>query len=151
MVALMVASIVAWVRSGSIVVLTANWALLPSNGAEIFRQLFFGICLAFLGVTGFETAPTYIEHVPPESYATTLSICIFTAVSLNAPLMLLIYGLLPQEQIINGGNVLSALAEVVAGKWLRYIVVVDCVLVVGGGGVLAGLVAICGMLQKLAK
>jgi len=39
----------------------------------------------------------------------------------------------------------------VAGKWLRYIVVADCVMVVGGGGVLAGFVVMCSLLQTLAQ
>jgi len=65
--------------------------------------------------------------------------------------MLLVYAILPQEAILGEANVLSLLAESVAGKWLRILVVVDCVLVVGGGGGLAGLVGVCSLLERLAQ
>lgn len=95
--------------------------------------------------------PTYIEHIRLGSFKTTINTCLYTVLSLNAPLMLCVYAILPSDTILNGGNVLSHLAEAVAGRWLRIIVVVDCVLVLGGGGVLAGLVSMCAMIQKLAK
>lgn len=100
---------------------------------------------------GFEMTPTYIQHIRPESYDTTVTTGIITVTVLNAPLMLMVYALLPSDTILSGGNVLSLLAEKVAGKWLRYLVIIDCVLVVGGGCVLAGLIGITGMLQMLAR
>lgn len=102
-------------------------------------------------VVGIETMPTYIEDIRPGSFKTTVNTCLYTVLSLNAPLMLCVYAILPSDTILNGGNVLSHLADAVAGRWLRIIVVVDCVLVLGGGGVLAGLVSMCSMIQKLAK
>lgn len=78
-------------------------------------------------------------------------ITIITVTALNAPLMLSVYAVLPHDTIISGGNVLSLLADAVGGRWLRIIVVVDCVLVVGGGGVLAGLVAMSSLLERLAR
>lgn len=164
---LMLASIVAWARQGSDI-LAANWDLRPHGSKETVKAIFFGTCIAFLGVTGnpfpllfcnmltssapgFEMTPTYIQHIRPESYDTTVTTGIITVTVLNAPLMLMVYALLPSDTILSGGNVLSLLAEKVAGKWLRYLVIIDCVLVVGGGCVLAGLIGITGMLQMLAR
>ncbi|KAG8968124.1 hypothetical protein FRC03_008477 [Tulasnella sp. 419] len=76
---------------------------------------------------------------------------LYTALVLNAPLMLLVYAILPSETILGGANVLSVLAETVAGKWLRILVVVDCMLVVGGGGVLAGLIGVSALIERLAR
>ncbi|KAG9036441.1 hypothetical protein FS837_001686 [Tulasnella sp. UAMH 9824] len=150
MAILMIASVIAWARHGSHT-LRENWELRPRNGTEVAKAIFYGTCLAFLGVTGFETIPTYIENIKPSSYPRTLDVCIYTVLTLNAPLMLLVYALLPTSDILSGGNILSLLAEQVAGKWLRILVVVDCMLVIGGGGVLLGMVAMSSMLQRLAK
>ncbi|KAG8857674.1 hypothetical protein FRB96_005692 [Tulasnella sp. 330] len=149
MAILMVASIVTWARNGS-GVLVANWQAYHSSSPDIGRSLFYGVCIAFLGVTGFETTPTYIESIRPDAYPATLIITIITATVLNAPLMLFVYAVLPHDMITSGGNVLSLLAEAVGGRWLRIIVVIDCVCVVGGGGVLAGLVSMCSLLERLA-
>ncbi|KAG8954830.1 hypothetical protein FRC00_005658 [Tulasnella sp. 408] len=150
MAILMIASVIAWARHGPHT-LRENWELRPHNGTEVAKAIFYGTCLAFLGVTGFETIPTYIENIKPSSYPRTLDVCIYTVLTLNAPLMLLVYALLPTSDILSGGNILSLLAERVAGKWLRILVVVDCMLVIGGGGVLLGMVAMSSMLQRLAK
>ncbi|KAG8924000.1 hypothetical protein FRC00_005620 [Tulasnella sp. 408] len=112
MAILMIASVIAWGRHGSHT-LRENWELRPHNGTEVAKAIFYGTCLAFLGVT--------------------------------------VYALLPTSDILSGGNILSLLAERVAGKWLRILVVVDCMLVIGGGGVLLGMVAMSSMLQRLAK
>ncbi|KAG9006649.1 hypothetical protein FRB90_009798 [Tulasnella sp. 427] len=150
MTILMVAAAVTWARHGS-ETLKANWELRPQGSSAVAKSIFYGICIAFLGVTGFETLPTYIENIKPASYPVTLDICIYTVISLNAPLMLLVYAILPTSDILSGGNILSLLAERVAGKWLRTLVVVDCMLVIGGGGVLLGMIAMSSMLQQLAR
>ncbi|KAG8922084.1 hypothetical protein FRC02_012152 [Tulasnella sp. 418] len=150
MLILMVASVVAWAKTGSHV-LASNWALRPQGAAEVARSIFNGICISFLGVTGFETTPSYIENIKPSAYPAVLRNMLYTALVLNAPLMLLVYAILPSETILGGANVLSVLAETVAGKWLRILVVVDCMLVVGGGGVLAGLIGVSALIERLAR
>ena len=95
--------------------------------------------------------PTYLEDIRPEAYNRVITSCIYTVTTLNAPLMLFVYALLPSDEILSGGNVLSLLAEKVAGKWLRYIVIIDCALVVGGGCIMAGMIGMVGTLQMLAR
>lgn len=55
MAALMIASVVTWARNGS-GVLVANWQAYSSSSPDIGRSLFYGICIAFLGVTGKVTS-----------------------------------------------------------------------------------------------
>ena len=64
--------------------------------------------------------------------------------------MLFVYALLPEKTILHGTNILSILAETVAGRWLRVIVVVDCVLVLAGS-VIGGICSACSLLERLAK
>jgi amino acid transporter len=74
---------------------------------------------------------------------------LWSAMILNVPLMLFSYAHLLSEVILSGANVLPLLAEKVAGKWLRILLVIDASLVLAGG-VLAGLFTACGF-QTLAQ
>ncbi len=64
--------------------------------------------------------------------------------------MLFVYALLPNEVIQNGSNILSTLSDKVLGRWFRIILVVDGMLVLGGG-ILTGLFTTCGLVDRLAK
>ena len=114
------------------------------------RAIFNGVCIGFLGVTGFECTPAYIEVIRPKDYDRVVRNLLWSAMILNVPLMLFVYVHLPNEDILSGANVLSLLAEKVAGKWLRILLVVDASLVLAGG-VLTGLFTACGLLQTLAQ
>ena len=53
MATLAVASIVHWAaKDPDSTILKQNWALRPRSVGETARALFYGICVAFLGVTG---------------------------------------------------------------------------------------------------
>lgn len=99
---------------------------------------------------GFETAPTYIEVIDPNAYGPLLRNLLFCSLFLNAPLMLMVYAVLPEQTINAGINILSILAEIVAGRWLRILIVVDAVLVLAGG-VIGGICSVCALLDRLAK
>ena len=64
--------------------------------------------------------------------------------------MLLLFANLPTATILSGANVLSVLAEDVAGTWLRILIVIDAVLVLGGG-VLTGFYTVCGLVDRLTR
>jgi len=145
MAILFVFSIVAWSKDGTLN-LAANWEQRPSS---VGRAIFNGVCIGFLGVTGFECTPAYIEVIEPKDYSRVIRNLLWSAMILNVPLMLFVYVHLPSEDIL-GANVLSLLAEKVAGKWLRILLVVDASLVLAGG-VLTGLFTACGLLQTLAQ
>lgn len=148
-------------------VLRNNWELRPRDGSEIARSIFNGVCIGFLGVTGmslpgyiknlfnviivgFECTPSYIQNIKPQSYGPTLRNLLVMALFLNAPLMLFVYALLPSETILGGANVLSVLAEVAVGRSMRTVVVIDCLLVLCGG-VFAGVVTGCRLVESLAR
>jgi Amino acid permease len=99
---------------------------------------------------GFETTPTYIETIRPNAYGPVLRNILFCTLALNAPLMLFVYAVLPEHTISAETNILSILADTVAGRWLRIVVVVDCVLVLAGG-VIDGICSGCALLDRLAK
>jgi amino acid transporter len=113
------------------------------------RDIFNGICIGFLGASGFECTPAYIEMVSIKKYPSVIRNLLFSALLLNAPLMLLVYVHLPSSEIPHGTNILSLLADHVAGRWLRTLLVVDALLVLCGG-VLTGLFTACGLLHTLA-
>ena len=53
MTTLAVASMVHWAANDPhSTILKQNWALRPGSVGETIRALFYGICVAFLGVTG---------------------------------------------------------------------------------------------------
>ncbi|KAF8754264.1 Amino acid permease [Rhizoctonia solani] len=127
MTTLMVGAAITWAHTG-MGVLRNNWELRPAGGANIARSIFNGVCIGFLGVTGFECTPAYIQNIKPHSYGPTLRNLLIMALFLNAPLMLFVYALLPSETILSGANVLSLLAEVTIGRPMRIVIVVDCLL-----------------------
>lgn len=54
MVALILAALVAWIRNGNSII-HENWtAEQHGNPAGMLRQIFNGVCLGMLGMTGFE-------------------------------------------------------------------------------------------------
>jgi hypothetical protein len=99
---------------------------------------------------GFECAPAYIESIRPDAYPKVLRNIIYSALLLNGPLMLIVYALLPSDKIISGTNVLSVVAQLVAGRWLRILVVVDGIAVMAGG-ILAGIFTLCGLVDRLTR
>ncbi|KAI0062936.1 hypothetical protein BV25DRAFT_1855218 [Artomyces pyxidatus] len=151
MFALAIASMVHWARADpQSLVLRANWSQRPNSALETVRALFYGICIAILGVTGFECTPSYIEHMRPKTYSAVLRNLIIVVAVLNTTLCFLLYGILPSESISQGANVLSVLADRAAGRWLRIIVVTDAVSVLLGG-VMTGVMASTALFERLAE
>ncbi|KAG1819188.1 amino acid permease-domain-containing protein [Suillus subaureus] len=127
MIMLIVASVVAWGRGG-MAQLSSNWSLrhVGLSPAAIARQVFNGICLGMLGLTGFECAPSYTSRMKQNCYPKVLRNLHLPALFLTSVMMLL-----------------------VAGRWLRIMVVVDAVVVLCAG-VLTGILSACELLVKLS-
>lgn len=154
MVMLIVAGIVAWIRSGN-AVLHDNWSIgmatlrAPSTGRGIARALFDGVCVAFVGLTGFECSPSYINQVKPGEFPKALRNLHIIVLLTEAPLMLLVLALIPMDAILSGANVLALLGQVAGrGAWLKVFVVIDACLVLCGG-IITGIVAFCGLIDAL--
>ncbi|KAG1859294.1 amino acid permease-domain-containing protein [Suillus subluteus] len=150
MIMLIVASVIAWGRGG-MAQLSSNWSLghVGLSPAVIARQVFNGICLGMLGLTGFECAPAYTSKMKKNCYPKVLRNLHLPALFLTSIMMLLVVALLPLDVVENGNNILSLLAQKVAGRWLRIMVVVDAVVVLCAG-VLTGILSACELLIKLS-
>lgn len=113
MAILAVASMVAWGKAGNSQ-LRDNWknGQAPSAGAVI-HQIFNGVCLGMLGLTGVEAIPAYIAHIKPGRFPLVLRNLHIPAIVLNTVMMLLALAVLPLETLVTSANMLSVLAEIV--------------------------------------
>ena len=158
MVALIIAGIVQWTREGN-ATLVSNWREaipLLSQGRGIARSIFDGTCTAFVGLTGFEMAPTYVQSVKDGHFSIALRNLHLVILVTEVPLALLVVVLIPLDAGLNAPNVLAVLAQVCSSStpdgpssWLKIIVVVDAAIVLMGG-IITGLQATCGLCQSLA-
>jgi hypothetical protein len=131
MAVLMVMSVVAWGRSGNRQI-GDNWnrgrATCTLAGC-IVHQIFNGVCLGMLGLTGFECTfhqfphshytnsklgiPSYAASIRPGRFPSILRNLHYPAIILNTLLMLFALALVPLDTILAGANILSVLAETV--------------------------------------
>ncbi|KAI0689016.1 amino acid permease-domain-containing protein [Cytidiella melzeri] len=149
MLALFLASMVAWGRTGNSQI-SHNWHAGRQNlsADDIVRQVFDGICIGILGVTGFECIPSYASSIKQGCFPKVLRNLHYPAILVNVLAMLLVLALVPLDTV--GANVLSVLAENAAGRWLRVVTVVDAVIVLCGG-VLTGILGACELFERLAR
>ncbi|SCZ95050.1 BZ3500_MvSof-1268-A1-R1_Chr11-3g03569 [Microbotryum saponariae] len=142
--------IVHWAKEGN-GVLRSNWIDHQAVGAgQVVKQIFLGVCVAFLGVTGFETAPDYISSVRKGCYPTVLTSLQVIAVWINAPLMLVTLAVLPLDDILGVDSVLKSVASRACGRWLSLWISVDAVLILGAT-VLSGIVSADALLCRIAE
>ncbi|GAA5902217.1 hypothetical protein JCM8208_002507 [Rhodotorula glutinis] len=148
---LILSAIVYWARHGN-ETLRSNWVggQVGSAGG-VAKAVFQGICIAFLGVTGFETAPDYATSLRPSPhiYPAVLRSLQYIAIAINAPLLLCTFAVLPLDQILGAPSVLAAVGKKSAGRWLELWVTVDAVLILSAT-ILAGLVSAIELLRRLA-
>ncbi|KAF8152993.1 amino acid permease-domain-containing protein [Crassisporium funariophilum] len=152
MVMLIIASSIHWGQIGT-AQLKSNWhqdrASHPS-ARSVAKQIYYGICLGMLGLTGFECTPSYISRIKPGKFPLVLRNLHIPAIILNTVMMLLVLAVIPLDVILSGANVLSILAQESAGRWLRTWIVVDAIIVLCGG-VLTGILSACELLSQLAQ
>jgi amino acid transporter len=143
-------SVISWAHIGQ-QQLRANWH--PPSAAQSIHDIFNGVCIGMLGLTGFECellcclpfqptdfrlgAPAYAGKMRPGQFPKVLRNLHYPAIVLNSVAALLCLAVLPIEQVLNADNALGTLAQKVGGHWLRILVSVDAVIVLCGG-VMAG-------------
>ncbi|KAH9474571.1 hypothetical protein JR316_0013033 [Psilocybe cubensis] len=154
MLVLAITACVHWASIGT-AQLRANWALGggPGEGRSagaIAKQVYYGVCLGMLGLTGFECTPSYVSRIKPGRFPRVLRNLHLPSIVLSTTMMLLVLAILPMDVALRGENVLSVLAEVSGGRWLRLWIVVDAVIVLCGG-VLTGILAASELLTQLAQ
>uniref|UniRef100_A0A0W0FV04 Putative AAAP amino acid permease n=1 Tax=Moniliophthora roreri TaxID=221103 RepID=A0A0W0FV04_MONRR len=149
MVVLMIAAFVHWGRTGN-TQLEANWSAGSAHsGSTVAKQIFNGFCLGVLGLTGFECVPAYIARIKPGRLPLVLRNLHYPAIIFTTILSLLSIAIVPLDIILAGANVLSVLAELSAGRWLRIWVATDAMVVLCGG-VLTGILSACELFEQLA-
>ncbi|KAF9045413.1 AAAP amino acid permease [Panaeolus papilionaceus] len=152
MIVLIITTSIHWGQIGT-QQLSTNWALGRSRTgtdvSAIAKQIFYGICLGMLGLTGFECTPAYVSRIKPGKFPLVLRNLHIPAIFLNTIIMILVLAVIPLDTIQGGANVLSVLAQMAAGRWLRTWIVVDAIIVLCGG-VLTGILSACELLEQLA-
>ncbi|KAI8828582.1 amino acid permease-domain-containing protein [Chytriomyces cf. hyalinus JEL632] len=114
-------------------------------------DLFLGYCVGMLGVTGFETSSNYIEEQADGVFPKTLRNMCFLVLGTNPIMAFLALCVLPIDTIVaNSSTVISVMADVSFGKWLRIAVAIDAVVVLCGG-VLTAFVGASGLLESMAS
>ncbi|KAI6020058.1 amino acid permease-domain-containing protein [Pisolithus microcarpus] len=148
MIVLVICSVVTWASLGPSQ-LKENWAVGRSETHwGVLRHVFDGGCVSMLGLTGFECAPAYAAKMRRGSYPSVLRHLHWSALVVNTTISLLVLALVPLDAE-SQGNVLSMLADKVAGRWLRIWVAIDAVIVLCAG-VLTGVLSACELLCELS-
>ncbi|KZS91996.1 hypothetical protein SISNIDRAFT_474934 [Sistotremastrum niveocremeum HHB9708] len=149
MIILMIFASISWARRGNAQI-SSNWhSGDQASPAGMFYQIFKGICIGFLGLSGFECTPADVPSIRSGRFPSVLRNIHLATIVLNGPLMLLVLALIPMDTILSGANVLSILAQEASGRWLRTWLVVDALLVLCGG-MFTGILSACAVLEKLA-
>jgi amino acid transporter len=128
-------AIIRWAKMGSDT-LRENWtAAQPGSANGVAQQIFFGVVLGFLGNTGFELTPSYVQEVKPGVFPKILLNLWLGSLFQLSTMMLLVWAVVPYATIqANLSNIMSVLAEEAAqAKWLRIWLVCDAVLVLCAG------------------
>ena len=135
MTMLIIVSSVHWGQTG-VAQLKANWehgrTTTDTSASSVARQIYYGICLGMLGLTGFECkpeqpflnlclvsnnfpgTPSYISRIKPGKFPLVLRNLHIPAIILNSTIMLLLLAVVPLDVILSGANVLSVLAQTVS-------------------------------------
>lgn len=126
MVILIIFSIIAWAHAGADQI-RDNWH--PPSPANIVRQVFNGVCIGMLGLTGFECeyslsslhlvqyskpyrsgAPAYVGRMRTGQFPRVLRNLHYPAIALSTVVALLVLAVLPIDAITEENNVLGTLA-----------------------------------------
>ncbi|RIB03765.1 hypothetical protein C2G38_2224116 [Gigaspora rosea] len=107
------------------IILFENWN--DSGTENSLLDIFNGVCIGFLGMTGIETSCNYIEDQKPVT--TILPLSTFKE---------------------NPNNIFSILGDHAAGNWLKIFVIIDAVISLYSG-VLTGFVGITGLIHRMAS
>ncbi|CAG8436588.1 9368_t:CDS:2 [Diversispora eburnea] len=145
---LMIASVVRWIIQGNDI-LIENWKN-PGSGNPLL-EIFNGICVGLLGITGFETSSNYIEDQKPGVFPKTVRNMWVLVFIFNAPISFLALTIIPLSTIKEHQNeAISTIGKYAAGNWLEILIVIDAAIVLSGG-VLSGFVGATGLIQRMAS
>ncbi|KAG0304192.1 hypothetical protein BGZ99_002465, partial [Dissophora globulifera] len=148
---IMVTALIHWIRNGNDI-LISNWQT-PHPDTNVARLIWDGFCLGLLGVTGFESAESYLEDLKPGAFPSVINYMWICITVVNAPMTLLVMAVVPMSEVLdNPASSILALARAVSGNspWLTYWLAIDAAIVLGAG-VLTGMVGVLGLFERLAR
>jgi len=126
-----------------------NWEL-PLSSGSIGMAIFFGFSASMLGISGFESSANFVEEQKQGVFPKTLR-NMWIVVSIINPLMaFLALAVLPIPEIDSNykNTLLTGMAKVTTGDWLKYLISLDAVLVLSGA-VLTSFVGVSGLLERM--
>ena len=130
----------------------SNQSYLPQNG-NLTRAIFLGFAASMLGISGFESSANFVEEQEQGVFPKTLR-NMWIVVSIFNPLMAILaitifpIGDIYNDVAHNSSTLLSDMASLSAGSWLKWIVSIDAVLVLSGA-VLTSFVGVSGLLERM--
>jgi amino acid transporter len=151
--------------NGSILKSNYESHLPVSSSGGIGMDIWLGYSAALLGLTGFETSANFIEDLGPfesesskkgpqrriSTFERTIDRMWMLVIVINPIISLSTLGVLTLPEIADSStHVLSTVGYKSAGNWLRIMVTVDALAVLGGG-VLTAFVGVSGIIKQLAS
>ncbi len=143
---------------GIITVINQGWGLIPANleathilfaeqGAA--KLLFLAFAASLLGVSGFESSANFVEEQKPGVFRNTLRNMLMGVWFFNPLITFVVLASLSLPEIAGSKDfVLAEAANILGGKGLQYLVVIDAFLVLSGA-VLASFVGATGLLYRM--
>ncbi|MEO6304337.1 MAG: APC family permease [Bacteroidia bacterium] len=129
-------------------VLHINWNL-PLTTGSIKNALFFGFCVAMLGISGFESSSNFVEEQKAGVFPKTLRNMWAVVSFFNPVLALLAICIIPLAEVgEHKESLLSYLGKTTGGSWLSIFISIDAVLVLCGA-VLTSFIGVSGLLERI--
>jgi len=128
--------------------LSLNWNS-PNSHGTITQAIFFGFCVAMLGISGFESSSNFVEEQELGVFPKTLR-NMWAIVSFFNPLLaFLAICIVPIAAVgENKESFLAYVGQVAGGEWLATFISIDAVLVLCGA-VLTSFIGVSGLLQRI--
>lgn len=132
----------------------AKMSKVTVSGELTFAVFIYGFAAAFLGITGFESAAQIVEELEEPAIETVRKLykAVVILVSITAPVVSFLFlVLLSEQEIINSKDaLLSAVGDMLGGRILLTIVVIDATLTLFGA-VNTAFVGFIGLATTMAK
>lgn len=125
-----------------------NWHL-PMETGGVKAALFFGFCVAMLGISGFESSANFVEEQKAGVFPKTLRNMWAIVSFFNPVIALLVICIIPLAEVDeHKESLLSYIGRTTGGAWLSSFIAIDAVLVLCGA-VLTSFVGVSGLLERI--
>lgn len=113
------------------------------------KALFFGVCAAMLGISGFESSANFVEDQREGVFPKTLRNMWLAVTVFNPAMALLALGLVASARVTDHQEALLAhMGTISAGPWLGTLISIDAALVLSGA-VLTSFVGVNGLVGRM--